>query len=129
MNVTPLVDIVLVLLIIFMVVTPQMEAGAAVTLPGVNHIDPATKSKLENITLSMTASGQIYLEKDLLPAAEVEGRLKALKEQFPDRRVLLKADRGVKYGVMRELFAKVQNIGFRRIAMQVGDKRQAAKKD
>jgi biopolymer transport protein TolR len=127
MNVTPLVDIVLVLLIIFMVITPQMEAGAAVTLPGILNVDPANKGKLEPITLSLTASGQLYLEKDPVTREELIAQLEALHQQFPDRRLLLKGDRGVKYGDMRRLFASVQDVGFQGIAMQVGDKRQQRK--
>ena len=57
MNVTPLVDVVLVLLIIFMVITPQMEAGASVTIPGISNVDAESKTKLEPITQRAKSQG------------------------------------------------------------------------
>ena len=67
MNVTPLVDVVLVLLIIFMVVTPQMEAGAMVDLPAVRNPDPQHKS-MKPITVSVTAKAELWIEKDRMSA-------------------------------------------------------------
>jgi biopolymer transport protein ExbD len=124
MNVTPLVDVVLVLLIIFMVITPQMEAGAAVDLPGIFHPDPKTDARHEPITVSLTASGGLYLEKDRVEAPVLAEKLAALRAEFPERRIVLKADRAVPYGDVRTLFSQARELGFPGISLQVGDKKK-----
>lgn len=123
-NVTPLVDVVLVLLIIFMVVVPQMEAGAAVTVPGVLNPDPKTDMQTQPITLSMTASGRLYLEKQLMDRQEAFRILRELREESADRRILLKADREVRYAEVRSLFKETQEIGFAGVSLQVGERRE-----
>lgn len=117
-NVTPLVDVVLVLLIIFMVVTPQMEKGAQVELPKAHHPDEKTQT-LEPAILSLTAQGQVYLEKELLREADVESRLKALRQAKPQQKLLLKADKKVPYGKVRGLFHTCQQLEFPGVSLQV----------
>jgi biopolymer transport protein TolR len=124
MNVTPLVDVVLVLLIIFMVITPQMEAGAAVDLPGISHPDPKTAVRHQPITVSLTSSGALYLEKDALARVELSRRLATLRAEAPERRIVLKADRAVPYGEVRALFKEARELGFPGISLQVGDKKR-----
>jgi biopolymer transport protein TolR len=124
MNVTPLVDVVLVLLIIFMVITPQMEAGAAVDLPGILHPDPRSEGKLEPVTLSLTAAGELYLEKERLDRAAAGAGLKKIHADTPERRVVLKADRAVRYDEVRKLFKQCQEIGFPGVSLQVGDRKK-----
>jgi len=123
MNVTPLVDVVLVLLIIVMVITPQMEAGAPVDLPGIFNPDPKTDAKHEPITVSLTSTGALYLEKDALDRPTLSVRLKEIRETAPERRVILKADRAVPYGDVRALFKEARELGFPGISLQVGDKK------
>jgi biopolymer transport protein TolR len=123
-NVTPLVDVVLVLLIIFMVIAPQLEAGERVELPGIENAD--RKSKLESLTLTVTASGRMLLEKEPLTAATLASALADAHAREPDRRLVLKADRGVQYGTMRDLFAGAERVGFRGVALMVDEKSKAA---
>jgi biopolymer transport protein TolR len=118
-NVTPLVDVVLVLLIIFMVIAPQLEAGERVELPGISHIDE--KAKLESTVLTLTLSGRYILEKEVVAPEKVLSALRDSHQQFPRRRLVLKADRAVEYGKMRELFAKAQEIGFPGVALMVDE--------
>jgi biopolymer transport protein ExbD len=123
-NVTPLVDVVLVLLIIFMVVVPQMEAGAAVTVPGILHPDPKADARHMPITVSLSAAGTLFLEKT---AVTPEALIPALREHHraaPGRRLILKADGAVAYGEVRALFRECQGIGFPGVSLQVGDKRR-----
>jgi len=120
-NVTPLVDVVLVLLIIFMVIAPQLEAGERVELPGIAHVDQ--KSKLEALTLTVTASGRYLLEKEVLEEKALDAQLAAAHQRQQEKRLVLKADRGVKYGKMRELFARAQKIGFPGVALMVDEKK------
>ncbi len=121
-NVTPLVDVVLVLLIIFMVVLPQMEAGASVSLPGIQH--PDGKASAERpITISLTATGGLYLEKRPLAREALLVALKELHAAAPGRRVILKGDKGARYGELRAIFRDCRALGFSGISLQVGDRR------
>jgi biopolymer transport protein TolR len=121
-NVTPLVDVVLVLLIIFMVVTPQMEAGAAVDLPAARNPDTEAPGSLEPTTLSITKDGKLYFDKEQLEAPQMEERLKALHREKPELRLVLKADKAVEYEQVRSLFKTCQQIGFPGVALQVIDR-------
>jgi biopolymer transport protein TolR len=127
-NITPLVDVVLVLLIIFMVVTPQLEAGEAVELPVIGNPDPKVKSKLDPITLTYTLSGKYFLEKDQLDEPSLRERLVNEHQTHPDRRLVLKGDRSIPYGRMRELFATCKDVGFPGVSLVVGEKTARGKK-
>ncbi|RJO63494.1 MAG: biopolymer transporter ExbD [Myxococcales bacterium] len=128
-NVTPLVDIVLVLLIIFMVITPQMESGAQIDLPGIQNPDKSSKGKLEPITVSLTAAGELYLEKDPIGRDALLVRLKELRELDPRRKVVLKADKTARFAEVRKLFGDCRELGFSGVSLQVGDKRKEKKKE
>ncbi|MDX2012114.1 MAG: biopolymer transporter ExbD [Myxococcaceae bacterium] len=119
-NVTPLVDVVLVLLIIFMVVTPQMEAGVSVTLPSIRNPDQGNGS-LEPTTVTLTKDGKFYFEKEERTVEALMAELKALHEAKPETRVVLKADRELGYGKVRELFKACQDMGFPGVSLQVID--------
>lgn len=116
-NVTPLVDVVLVLLIIFMVSAPQLEAGERVELPSIGHVD--AQAKLDSVTLTATVSGRFLLEKEVVEEGDLDRRLEAVRQKSPDKRVVLKADRAMQYGKVRALFARVQKIGFPGVALMV----------
>ena len=121
MNVTPLVDVVLVLLIIFMVVAPELEHGVRVDLPGVGHPDPGVDTGDEkNITLTVGADGSIFLEDERVVTADLAAKLEALKKTDPTRRVRLKGDERRPYGEMRDLFKQVQTAGFTGVKLLVG---------
>jgi biopolymer transport protein TolR len=121
MNVTPLVDVVLVLLIIFMVVTPQLEAGAAVELPVATNPDPENKS-LTPTTVSLTARGELFLDRKQLGREELLTQLKAVHQKDASAPVVLKADRAVRYAEVRGLFKTLQDLGFPGISLQVVDR-------
>jgi len=120
-NVTPLVDVVLVLLIIFMVVAPQMEAGISVDLPSIMNPD-SSKNDIEPTTLTLTPEGKLFLEKELITEAEVLSRLERLHTERPTARLVLKADKRLEYGKVRALFKTCQTIGFPGVALQVLDR-------
>jgi biopolymer transport protein TolR len=122
MNVTPLVDVVLVLLIIFMVVTPQIESGASVELPAATNPDKENK-ELEPTTVSLASNGFFYLDRKELKKDALMVELKALREEKPDSPVVLKADRGVRYSEVRGLFKSMQEMGFPGINLQVVEKK------
>ncbi|MBL8924336.1 MAG: biopolymer transporter ExbD [Myxococcaceae bacterium] len=120
MNVTPLVDVVLVLLIIFMVVTPQMEAGVTVKLPSISNPDQGNGS-LEPITVTVAADGALYLEKERLAHDALMTQLDGLHRANAERRVVLKADTTLRYVKVRELFKDCQSVGFPGVSLQVLD--------
>lgn len=121
MNVTPLVDVVLVLLIIFMVVIPMMEKNAKVDLPGIFNVDPERKGGSDPYTLSLTRDGTMFLEQERLGPDDFEAKLRAANERDKKKRLLLRADRDANYGDVRLLFSKVQNIGFPGISLRVNE--------
>lgn len=125
MNVTPLVDVVLVLLIIFMVVVPQMQPGAAVTLPGVANPDPAKEPPVPPVVVTMTGSGGLYLEKQVLPRKALMRELARIRAVAPSRRLLLKGDQSLHYGEVRTLFRDCAAQGWPGVSLQVGDKRKS----
>lgn len=121
MNVTPLVDVVLVLLIIFMVVIPMMEKSAKVELPSIFNVDPEAKGKTDPFTLSLTATGETFFEQDVVSAAKLTETLKAANQREPSRRVVLRADRTARYADVRTLFKSCQEVGFPGISLRVNE--------
>jgi len=112
MNVTPLVDVVLVLVIIFMVVIPAMEKSAPVDLPGILNVDAEGKGKTDPFTLSLTADGTMFFEQDKLDQNTFATTLRAANDKEPARRLTLRADRVARYADVRKLFKICQEIGF-----------------
>ncbi|MBM4362618.1 MAG: biopolymer transporter ExbD [Deltaproteobacteria bacterium] len=117
-NVTPLVDVMLVLLIIFMVITPTLAEGADLELPAFSAVDPKPKD-LEPIDIALLRDGSVLIDKKPIAEAELEGRLRELHAADEKKRAMLKADRAVPYRRVRETFARIQNVGFRGVALRV----------
>jgi biopolymer transport protein TolR len=124
-NVTPLVDVVLVLLIIFMVIAPALEHGERVELPGVLQPDKKQKSKLDPVTVTVAQSGTVYIEKEAVELSALSARLTAIHDAEPDRRVVLKGDSAVDYQKVRDMFQTVQNAGFSGVSLMVSKKKGA----
>lgn len=120
MNVTPLVDVVLVLLIIFMVVTPQMEKSAPVDLPGIFNPDPEVKS-LAPVEITIAKDGSLSIEKTVYDQASLTARLKDIHAAEPDRRAVLRGDRSLAYHEVKRVFAKVKEVGFPGVSLLVAD--------
>ena len=125
-NITPLVDVVLVLLIIFMVVTPQMEAGASVTLPSIANPDKGNGA-LEPTTVTLTKDGRFFFEKEELAEDALVAKLKAIHDARPEARVVIKADTTLAYGKVRAMFRRCQELGFPGASLQVIDKANKSK--
>lgn len=118
-NVTPLVDVVLVLLIIFMVIAPSLEHGERVELPGVMQPDKDQKGKLDPVTLTVARGGSVYVEKTLTTIEALPTQLADIHARNPDRRVVLKGDGMASYQKVRDVFAVAQNVGFGGVSLQV----------
>ena len=123
MNVTPLVDVVLVLLIIFMVVVPMLDKSAQIELQAIFNVDQDPKGKADPFTLSLTRDGRLYFEQEQLSAEALRMRLVAALEREPTRRLILRADRSAPYGEVRKLFATCQKIGFPGISLRVNERK------
>jgi len=117
-NVTPLVDVMLVLLIIFMVITPTLAEGADIDLPSIVSIDQQPKD-LEPIDVALLKDGGILLDKSPIEASRLEPRLKELHARDAKRKAMLKADNAVPYKRVRETFALLQKVGFHGVALRV----------
>lgn len=118
-NVTPLVDVMLVLLIIFMITAPLLAVGVPVDLPKTKA--PALNTSVEPLTITIKANGKIFLENTEVKYAELEERLKAIMEtKGQDERIYVRGDKKVDYGTVLKVMGAVKAAGFNKIAM-VGD--------
>jgi biopolymer transport protein ExbD/biopolymer transport protein TolR len=121
MNVTPLVDVVLVLLIIFMVVAPKMDQDVQVELPGVLNPDPEVKVA-DPFKVSIDRAGQIYVENEKM---DLDGAIDLLAVRHADeplRRLVIRADSKLTYRQVREVFARAQQVGFPGLSLLVGER-------
>ena len=114
-NVTPLVDVMLVLLIIFMVAAPMMTVGVPVDLPQTSA--SALNSETQPITISVNANGQIHLQETPIEAAEVADKLKAISTTGYNERIFVRADSVAAYGVVADVMARIQGAGFKNIGL------------
>ena len=115
-NVTPMVDVMLVLLIIFMVAAPLLVTGVAVDLPKTSA--KALPSDVEPISVTIDARGQRSIGDEVLSDAAFAARLQALREaRGSDARVVIRADAGLPYGQVAALLADVTGSGFTRVAL------------
>ena len=114
-NVTPLVDVMLVLLVIFMVTAPIIQQGVEVTLPSVKA--EALPGKEEQFVVSITKDSQIYLNDAKLSADDLTGKLKAIAQERPDRQVFIRADDQVPYGQVIRTMAAIKAAGIENVGM------------
>lgn len=114
-NVTPLVDVMLVLLIIFMVTAPMLSMGIDVNLPRVKSksIDVAE----EKLVLTVSETKEIYLNKSKIPLAELSAKLEAIFSNRVEREVFLRADKSVSYGFVVEVMSEVRKAGVDKLGM------------
>lgn len=114
-NVTPLVDVMLVLLIIFMVAAPMMTVGVPIDLPQTSA--NALNSDTQPITISVNANGQIHLQETEIQAAEVADKLQAIATTGYNERIFVRADSVAAYGVVADVMARIQAAGFKNIGL------------
>ncbi len=115
-NVTPLVDVMLVLLIIFMVTAPLLVAGVPVDLP-----DARAKSLPQDntpIQISLTQDGQLFVDRQPVSPAALPAKLAALRQARSDEaRVYVRADQRLDYGRVMRIVGEVNSAGFRKVAL------------
>ncbi len=114
-NVTPLVDVMLVLLIIFMVTAPLMTSGVTVDLPKTNATPLNNDS--QPLTVSINAAGKVYLQDEEVPLDQVVGKLQAIANNNPDRRIFVRGDKDLAYGRIMEVMGTITQGGFTKVAL------------
>ena len=117
-NVTPLVDVVLVLLIIFMVIAPAINEGEQLELPTIAKPDAKPKD-MNPIDVTMALNGVVVVEDERIPRSELRGKLVTLHQSDPERALLLKTDAALPYKQVRETFGMLQGLGFKGVSLKV----------
>lgn len=122
-NVTPLVDVVLVLLIIFMVIAPALNEGEHVDLPAIFQPDAKPKD-MNPIDVTIALNGTVVIDKERIEPSTLKARLVELHAKDPERALLLKTDAAAPYKRVRETFAMLQGIGFKGISLKVTERKK-----
>ena len=119
-NVTPLVDVMLVLLIIFMVTAPLLKAAVPIDLP--DSRANATSEESEQLTISIKRDGTVYYEEDALAPGELAERLSGVPAGADGKKpqVTLRADKALDYGRVMEVMGELNHSGFTSIALVTG---------
>ena len=114
-NVVPLVDVMLVLLIIFMVTAPLLTVGVPIELP--KSEAKQLEGDKEPLTISVDPEGKIFLQETELQIDEIVPKLTAIAKNGYDERIFVRGDRRVNYGVVMRVMGTISAAGFRRIAL------------
>ena len=114
-NITPLVDVMLVLLIIFMVAAPMIQTGVKVDLPQVKT--PPVESKDEKLVLSITKDRRIYLADTEVPIADLAEKLQTNAKLQKDKELYVHADRNLTYGIVIEVMGLARAAGVESVGM------------
>ena len=116
-NVTPMVDVMLVLLIIFMVSAPLLTVGVPLELPQTQA--KSLDQDKEPLTISLNLQGQIYLQNTEIPVDELIPKLKAITEARggTDERIFVRGDRKIDYGTVMKVMGRLSGAGFHRVAL------------
>jgi biopolymer transport protein ExbD len=117
-NVTPLVDVMLVLLIIFMVVTPMLQKGPAVKLPLTNN-PPKKPEDQKQLLVAISHDRRMWLEKDQISEAQFEAAIREAYERNPGSSVVIKGDARLSYGDVKRAVLTVKDAGFTQVGLIV----------
>ena len=115
-NVTPLVDVCLVLLIIFMVVTPMLQKGVPVNLP-VTEDPEKTPDTDKQLQISVRSDGTVYLGSTVVRKEQVQSELEQIHQRTPDREIAVKGDKLVKYGSVLDVLKSCREVGFNNVGL------------
>ncbi len=114
-NVTPFVDVMLVLLIIFMVTAPLLTAGIKVNLPESSSI--LKNEKNDPVTISINSKGEMFIQKKKMNRGNLIKKLTALKGQNKDLKIYIKGDKSLNYGKIMDLMSFINKSGFKKVAL------------
>jgi biopolymer transport protein ExbD len=116
-NVTPLVDVVLVLLIIFMVVTPMLQKGKDVLLPVTSNPESEKSDDENEVLLSVTQDGNIYLDTARVGLDELMMAMSETYQRNPGKKIVIKGDRRLTFGEVKEVMLVANEAGFTNVAI------------
>lgn len=114
-NVTPMVDVMLVLLIIFMITTPMLVAGIEVDLPETDSA--AVSGQFKPLVISIDKRGEIFIFDSKIDQNTLIQKLKDITKEKTDTRIFVKGDKNISYGVIVETMARIHNAGFTKVAL------------
>ncbi len=114
-NITPMVDVMLVLLIIFMVTAPLMTSSVNVDLPKAQASSSPQDDK--PLTVSVNAAGQVFLQDEQIEIGDLVKKLQAISQGKSDKKILVRGDKGNNYGRMLEVMATITQGGFTHMAL------------
>jgi biopolymer transport protein TolR len=114
-NVTPFVDVMLVLLIIFMVAAPMLTVGVPIDLPETQA--KPMNSDNQPITVSVNDKGQIYLQETEIPLEEVVAKLSAISKTGYEERIYVRGDKTADYGTVMQLMARISAAGYKNLGL------------
>ncbi|WP_240006448.1 ExbD/TolR family protein [Pseudaquidulcibacter saccharophilus] len=114
-NVTPFVDVTLVLLIIFMVAAPLLTVGVPVDLPKTDA--KSLPNEQEPVSITILNNGQIYLQQDPVSQQEVLARLNAITKNDFERRIFIRGDSTSQYGIVMQVMANINAAGYRNLGL------------
>lgn len=114
-NVTPFVDVMLVLLIIFMVAAPLLTVGVPIDLPETQA--KSLNAETQPITVSVNAQGQIFLQETEISIDEVVPKLEAISQTGYEERIFVRGDRNADYGTVMRVMARISSSGFRNLGL------------
>jgi biopolymer transport protein TolR len=114
-NVTPLVDVMLVLLVIFMVTAPIIQQGVQINLPQAKAA--AIGGSEDPLVVSIAKNGKIYLNDNSMDLDELSEKLRAIRNIKADKEVYLRADQDVRYGIVMKTIAAIKQAGIEKLGM------------
>ncbi|MGB3538802.1 MAG: protein TolR [Mesorhizobium sp.] len=114
-NVTPMVDVMLVLLIIFMVAAPLLTVGVPIDLPDTQA--KAMNADTQPITVSINDVGKVYLQETEIPIDEVVAKLQAISKTGYDERIFVRGDKTADYGTVMKVMARISAAGYKNIGL------------
>mgnify|MGYP001347993826 FL=1 len=114
-NVTPFVDVMLVLLIVFMITAPLLTVGVSVDLPKTKAAQ--LNSKGDPIVVSIKQNGDLYIQERLIDTLKLLPRLNAISSGNKNLRIYVRGDKNVPYGIVLDTIAKIKSSGFKKVAL------------
>ncbi|MFZ1775502.1 MAG: protein TolR [Rhizobiaceae bacterium] len=114
-NVTPMVDVMLVLLIIFMVAAPMMTSGVPIDLPETQAKE--MNAETQPITVSVNEAGQVFIQEEEVAAEDVVAKLEAIAKTGYEERIFVRGDKSADYGMVMQVMARISSAGFKNLGL------------
>jgi biopolymer transport protein TolR len=114
-NVTPFVDVMLVLLIIFMVTAPLLTVGVPIELPEARG--QQLQANKEPLTISVNGKGEIYIQENQVPLEELASKLSAIAKNGYEEQIFIRGDKGIDYGTVMRVMGRIKSAGFTKVSL------------